>query len=238
VVRLNDVAPDGQVTRVTYGVLNLTHRNGHAAPEPLTPGKRTRATIQLNDIGHRFLKGHCVRLAVSTAYWPIVWPSPQAVRLGIVTGISSLNLPVRQPRREDQAVAFGPPERSPGTARRVLQPGRVWRRISTDIGSGEQVIEVRRDDGRSVIDEIGVETALDKTITYRIHPDDPATAYNTVDHDLVHCSANGWDTRIISHCAISCTPTAFIIEADLSAYEGQHRLLSRSWTRRIKRDLM
>jgi predicted acyl esterase len=238
VVRLNDVAPDGQVTRVTYGVLNLTHRNSHAEPEPLVPGKPTRATIMLNDAGHRFLKGHRVRVAISTAYWPIVWPSPHAVRLGVVTGLSSLSLPVRQPRREDEVVTFGPPERSPETVRRVLQPGQVWRRISYDVGSGEQTIEVRRDDGRSVIEEIGVETALDKTITYRIHPDDPATAHNAVDHDLVHRSANGWDTRIVTHCAISCTPTVFVVEADLSAYEGKRRIFSRSWTRQIKRDLI
>jgi len=237
-LRLNDVAPDGQVTRVTYGVLNLTHRNGHASPEPLTPGKRTKVTIQLNDIGHRFLKGHRIRLAVSTAYWPIVWAAPKAVRLGVIAGVSTLSLPVRTPRAEDAKVVFGPPEKSPVTKRRVLQPGAVWRRISYDVASGEQLIEVRRDDGRSVIEEIGSETALDKKITYRIRPDDPATAYSAVDHDLVHRNEKGWDTRIVTHCAIGCTATEFIVEADLSAYEGATRIFSRTWTRRIPRDLM
>jgi putative CocE/NonD family hydrolase len=238
VLRLNDVAPDGQVTRVTYGVLNLTHRESHAAPEPLTPGRRFRVTVQLNDIGHRFLAGHRIRLALSTAYWPIVWPAPRLVRLGLVTGLSALTLPVRTPRAEDASVAFGPPEKSPVTARRVLQPGEVWRRISTDVGSGEQLIEVRRNDGRSVIEEIGVETALDKTITYRIHPDDPASAHSSVDHDLQHRGKDGWDTRIVTHCAISCTETEFVVAADLEAYDGRTRVFSRSWTRRVKRDLM
>ena len=32
VARLNDVAPDGASTRVTYGLLNLTHRNSHEHP--------------------------------------------------------------------------------------------------------------------------------------------------------------------------------------------------------------
>jgi hypothetical protein len=223
---------------VTYGVLNLTHRNSHAVPEPLALGTRTRATIQLNDIGHRFLQGHRIRVALSTAYWPIVWPSPRPVRLGAVTGLSSLSLPVRQPRAEDKAVAFGPPEKSPTTARRVVQPGAAWRRISYDLGSGEQLIEVRRDDGRSVIEEIGVETALDKKITYSIHPEDPTTAYSAVNHDLVHRDDAGWDTRIVTHCAITCTSDEFIVEADLKAYEGRERIFSRSWTRRIPRDLM
>ena len=35
-VRLCDVAPDGSVLRVTYGLLNLCHRNSHEAPEPET----------------------------------------------------------------------------------------------------------------------------------------------------------------------------------------------------------
>lgn len=41
-VRLSDVAPDGRATRVTYGLLNLTHRDGHDEPEPLEPGKPYR----------------------------------------------------------------------------------------------------------------------------------------------------------------------------------------------------
>jgi uncharacterized protein len=238
IVRLNDVAPDGQVTRVTYGVLNLTHRAGHAAPQPLTPGQRTRVTITLNDAGHRFLKSHRIRLALSTAYWPIIWPAPRPVRLSVRTGISSLTLPVRTPRAEDPSVAFGPPEKSPVTARRLLRPGEVWRRVSYDIGSGNQVIEVLRDDGRSVIEQIGVETALSKKIIYRIHPDDPATAYSAVDHDLQHRNGTGWDMRIVTHCAIACTADEFIVEADLSAYEGEIRRFSRSWTQRVKRDLL
>ncbi|HMN29604.1 MAG TPA: CocE/NonD family hydrolase, partial [Caldilineaceae bacterium] len=38
VVRLTDIAPDGQAALVTKGVLNLTHRNSHEQPEPLEPG--------------------------------------------------------------------------------------------------------------------------------------------------------------------------------------------------------
>jgi predicted acyl esterase len=38
--RLSDVAPDGRATRVTYGLLNLTHRDGHDEPAPLEPGRR------------------------------------------------------------------------------------------------------------------------------------------------------------------------------------------------------
>src|SRR4029077_4371644 len=75
-VRLNEVAPNGESTRVTWGVLNLTHRDGHNDPKPLEVGHRTRAVIKMNEAGHRFSAGSRIRLALSTSYWPIVWPSP------------------------------------------------------------------------------------------------------------------------------------------------------------------
>src|SRR5690606_23596646 len=38
-VRLSDVNQAGEATRVTYGVLNLTHRDGSSDPRPLEPGQ-------------------------------------------------------------------------------------------------------------------------------------------------------------------------------------------------------
>ena len=37
-VRLCDVHPDGASLRVSFGILNLAHRDGHEAPTPLVPG--------------------------------------------------------------------------------------------------------------------------------------------------------------------------------------------------------
>ncbi|HZT20642.1 MAG TPA: CocE/NonD family hydrolase [Dongiaceae bacterium] len=235
--RLNDVAPDGRVTRVTYGVLNLTHRDGHAAPAALEPGRRYRIRLQLNEAGHRFLAGHRIRLALSTAYWPIIWPAPEPVWLTILGGVSRLSLPRREPRPEDQRVRFAGPERPAPTRRRVIRPGAVHRRIEQDVGSGEQRIEVLRDDGHSAIEEIGVETAFHKVLRYRMHPDDPTTARAAADYDIRHRHAQGWDTRIRTHSAIACTKSEFIVEADLEAFEGEVRVFSRSWTERIPRDL-
>ena len=76
---LSDVHPDGAATQITYGLLNLTHRESHEIPQPLKPGKSYRVTIQLNEIGHHFHRGHRIRLALSNAYWPLVWPSPESV---------------------------------------------------------------------------------------------------------------------------------------------------------------
>src|SRR5262249_26602607 len=62
-VRLTDVAPDGASLRVSYGLLNLTHRDSHEEPTPLVPGRRYRVRIKLNDAAHAFPRGHRIRLA-------------------------------------------------------------------------------------------------------------------------------------------------------------------------------
>ena len=92
---LSDVLPDGAATRVSYGLLNLTHRDSHEHPRPLEPGRRYRVEIQLNEAGHRFAAGNRVRIALSTAYWPISWPAPEKATLTITAGESTLALPVR-----------------------------------------------------------------------------------------------------------------------------------------------
>ncbi len=46
-VRLNHVHPDGASTRITYGVLNLSHRNGPEVPEAMVPGRAEEITLCL-----------------------------------------------------------------------------------------------------------------------------------------------------------------------------------------------
>jgi len=81
VVRLCDVHPSGESLRVSYGVLNLAHRDGHERPALMAVGERYRVRVQLNDAGLTFPAGHKVRLALSTAYWPMIWPSPEKATL-------------------------------------------------------------------------------------------------------------------------------------------------------------
>jgi predicted acyl esterase len=101
-VRLSDLALDSAATRVTYALLNLTHREGHEHPAPLVPGRRERVRVQLNDVAQAFPPGHRIRVAISPAYWPLAWPPPDPVTLTVFTGASTLELPVRSAAPEDR----------------------------------------------------------------------------------------------------------------------------------------
>ena len=61
---LCEILPDGSVRRITYGVLNLTHRNGHEEPEALKPGVAVDVSLQLNGIAHRFGRGNRIRVRI------------------------------------------------------------------------------------------------------------------------------------------------------------------------------
>jgi predicted acyl esterase len=68
-----------------------------------------RVRIKLNDAGSIFPSGHKVRLAISTAYWPMIWPGPEAATVQIFAG--TLDLPQRPPNAADAKLSpFPEPE--------------------------------------------------------------------------------------------------------------------------------
>lgn len=242
--RLNDVAPDGVSERVTYGVLNLTHRSGHESPEPMVPGRPHDVRVRLNAAAHAFAPGHRIRLALSTSYWPLVWPSPEPVTLRIRGGEGVLMLPVRLPRPEDALLRpFPPPEAAPepdSTELRACEPRRT---VNRDAETGETIITVRRDaddSGRPALWRID---AIDLTIghaveqRYSIRDDDPLSARAEILHTTEKTRGN-WSARVECEVRLTSTRTHFRLEANLVAREGERLVASRAWDEAIPRDFL
>jgi hypothetical protein len=182
-----------------------------------------------------FPAGHRIRLAISTAYWPTIWPSPQAVRLVVHCGGSRLVLPVRERQKGDERIQFEPPVRGRTTPRTVLKGPRQERTITRDVATNDVVYTVVRDDGRSIIDEIGVETGLDKKVVYRIRPGDPTSARVDLRETFLLRHA-GWDTFVEAETALSSTESEFLVEATLKAFDSGKPFFARSWLQRIPRN--
>jgi putative CocE/NonD family hydrolase len=85
-VRLSDVAPDGQVTLVTGAGINGAQRNSTSHPEDLVPGKVYPLSIDLHLASWVFPKGHRIRIAVSNALWPMLWPTPYPMTTSLMMG--------------------------------------------------------------------------------------------------------------------------------------------------------
>ncbi len=234
-VRLCDVGPDGSSTRITFGVLNLTHRESDETPQTMQPGRRYLVRLQLNETGYAVPAGHRLRIGVSTAYWPMLWPSPKSVQLKIFAGESLLELPVRQTKLADADVAFGPPLTARPLETTTFRPGENSRRMTRDMGTGITSLEVVHDDGKTRIEDNGITIEHRKALMFQIADDDPASARAEVHMRIVSGTDCGWSARVETRSVVSCSTDDFFVEADVRAFEGERRIFSRSWTRTIAR---
>lgn len=110
-VRLCDVAPDGSSTRITYGAMNLSHRETHKHAYAITPGVWHKNRVILNDIAYQIPKGHKLRVALSTTYWPMFIPTAKPVKLKI----DPMQTRIILPKAPDKLTAAPPFEQAEGT---------------------------------------------------------------------------------------------------------------------------
>ena len=236
IARICDIWPDGTSTRVSYAVLNLTHRDSHEFPEKLVPGQRYRVRLQLNDTGYAFRQGHRIRIALSTTYWPIVWPSPEPVSLDIIAGPSTLLLPIRTPAPEDADLpAFPPPEMSPPESRTTLRQGNRERSVTRDNLTGTTCFRINDDDGLARIDAIGLEVASSKTQIFHVEDHDPLSARGETLWTK-EMARGDWRISTRTRIVMTATKTHFRLTAELDAWEGDQRVYARNWDQTIPRD--
>jgi len=244
-VRVNDVAPDGTSTRVTFGLLNLTHRESHAHPQPLVPGETESVTVPLNAIAHRFPAGHAVRLAVSTSYWPMAWPPAEPVVLDVDTDGSELRLPVRLPDAGDAALpAFARAESAASSSSRTpLEPPRFVRSIERDLTSNEVIYKLLSEGGDlgtaavARIEEIDLDLGHTVERTFCIDEQDPLTASTEIAEHMM-MRRGEWQVRVSVRTELTATRTEFRLRASLRAHEGDEQVFARDWDEHIERDLL
>ena len=215
-------------------LLNLTHIIGAEKPVKLIPGKRYTVRVPMSDAAYSFVKGHRVRVAVSTTYWPLIWPSPEPVTLTLHAGQCALELPVRPPRKEDATIKFKPPEAAPPFKRTVLAPGGRNRVVRTDMGKNETVVEISDSSGRGRYDDIDLIAEARSTERYRIVEDDPLSCEAEVTWTWIFKRA-GWNIRTETRTKVVCDKRDFIVTARLAAYENERRVFERDFTERIRR---
>jgi putative CocE/NonD family hydrolase len=234
--RLCDLHPDGASTRVSYMPFNLTHRDGHAHPQPMTPGDFSTVRIALKDVAYGFPKGHRIRIALSSAYWPMVWPAPQVATLQIVTGRSRLLLPLR-PARAEPAVAFEAAEGSPGPDLHILRQASGSRTIERATAGGAVTVHTLDDFGAQRFQAHGLEVGSTVRQSFSIAPDNPHSAETRAAWTQT-VGRGAWQTRTESQTRMWSDEKTFYLEATLEATEGGTRVFEKTWRDAIPRDLV
>ena len=236
---LSEILPDGAATRVSYGLLNLTHRQSHEHPEALEPGKAYSISIQLNEAGHRFAAGNRIRLALSTAYWPIAWPAPEKATLVVTAGRSTLDLPVRPPSDADASLRpFDEPEAAAPLAMTVQREPETRWTVEKDMATGTLTQHQWFDEGRIIYDEHEgwtLESTHDEYLS--IHPDDPLSARLDITW-TERFERGAWEVSSRTQTMMTASATHFHLQASLQAWLGEELVHEQTWDRSIPRELV
>ncbi len=243
-VRLGEVLPSGEIARISYGLMNLSRRADPERTIPLVPGEAVTVRVPLHHLAHRVAPGARLQVAISTSYWPMVWPSPDAGAVRLFTEACRLSLPLQPPGAADRPPAFPSPDQDgpsphvgPAT---LLREGRFTREREVDAQTGRHSYVVTGEgglfgEGVLRLDEIG--TVLDHAMTRRfdIHPDDPLSAR----HEITQRYAMGrsdWPIVIETRTSMSSTADEFHLEGDVVVKEGETDVFTRRWRRAVPRD--
>jgi predicted acyl esterase len=248
-VRLEDVAPDGTSLLVSWGILNLTHRDGHEAPVPLEPGRWYEVEVESRVCGHRFAAGHHIRLALSPTYWPHAWPSPYPVELKIaVDGPSVLDLPFRKPqtaegagRAGDEAPPFGAPEVAGpgGVAGEADAPPNARRDERTRTIALDSETRCHRifdhEEHERTIPATGARFTDTATDIYAIVEDGPLSATVRCERET-RSAGSGVDWRVSIASEMTCDAGSFCVKEEYDAYEGGVLVFAGTRTHSIPRE--
>ncbi|MCF3974654.1 CocE/NonD family hydrolase [Paracoccus salsus] len=233
-LRLVDVAPDGAATRVSYGLLNLTHRDSHEHPRPLKPGHVYTVDVPMKHVAQTFRAGHRIRLGLSTSYFPLAWPTPESLTLEIDTGQSTLSLPLRHDSPKAEPAFAEPRAGQPLKQSFDPSPRSEWV-ISEDADNGRLIVDVRDHEGAAHITEHGLTHSAEGVERYSILPDDPISAEGEVTwtHKM---RRDDWDIRTETTTRLTSTASDFRIRARLRAWQNEDLVHEESWDEMIPRN--
>lgn len=244
-VRLNDVAPDGSSTLITRGNLNLTSRSGRDRIDPFPVGHYEEVTVPLAGVGYHLPAGHALRVAISTAYWPWVWPQATPTEVTIDLSASRLELPQRasgdEVRAADAHVVFGPPCQPEPLAVEYPEAGqagskRPERLVCRDVAAMETSLQVDPAYGGTRVYPDGLHFDEDSVERYWISWNDPTSARTESEWKIgLRRPDLDWDASLEATTRVRCDAENFYTESIVTCREGDEIVFERTWNRTIER---
>jgi hypothetical protein len=235
--RLCDIAPDGSSLLVSWGLLNLTHRNGHENPEALDPSEKFTAKVQLNACAHALKSGHRWRLSLSSAYFPHAWPCSKITKLKIFPGIETyLNLPFRKiPQEDTQFADFLEAECSQPLATEEIRTASRKRTIEHEVIEDSFTLTHRVDNGRFRFVEDGLETEDLSCDSLSLNEDKPLSLKVSCGR-TAGIGRGDWQTRVEASGTMTATSENFHVTSRLEVFEGDQRFFFRTWDFKVPRE--
>jgi len=231
-VRLCDVFPDGTSALITHGVFNLTHHASHEAPEPLVPGQTVDVGFALDQIAYRLPKGHSLRVAISTSYWPFIWPSPEVETITVHEGI--IELPIRSMLAECDECSFEEPVGAPAWRAEELRAASYKRTVSEDCDTRKTVVSIDVDAGEERDLEHGLISGSWLKERFSIHPDDPNSAHASAEWEQTG-GREGYMWRTHVHAEMTSDPENYFSNATLKTFLNDELFFEKEFSGSVRR---
>jgi hypothetical protein len=220
IVKLEDVSPDGSSYLISRGYLNGTHRRSHTAPEKLVPGEVYEIEVELFCTAYEFEPDHRIRVVVTNADFPVIWPSPYPMITTLYTGgdrPSHVDLPALPALSYRDARLPHPPRSSEPYVDRVEAYERAQ-----DLATGAHTAFVKLGDDR---------------IWCRVKGDDPAAASLEVQGARVETQGERTlETR--AEGSLRSTVDSFIMDIECTLLENGKPMRSGRWKDKVRRELV
>ncbi len=235
-VRLVDLFEDGQAAQISYGLLNLQHRNGMDMPLKMEPEEWLDVEIVLNPIAQLVPVGHRLRVSISTQAWPFVWPAPENLMFHLKTDQSGLSVPLL--KSEDleslETAVFEVAAIPQPLDIHWIKPVKRERNIEIDKEKNTVSRSYLKDDGAYCIEEHDLEVHVSGSLTYRSRGEDPLSVQAEY-HYQIRLIREDWDVQIECEIKVSADSDYFYIEGIYRALENDQICKQRKINRRIRR---
>ena len=237
VVRLEDVQPDGTVSLVTGAALNGAQRKDPQAPEPLPLGEPVDLDLDLHFTTWTFAPRHRIRLAVSNAQFPMIWPTPSPMTLRLLLGpeATRLRLPLI-PAEARSAPSFAPPEPQESRPDARTLSCDSWpdgvREVRKDLIRGTTVYEWR---GQCVYEIASRHFENRERNTYETRDDQPAESSFDGEEVTRIRLEGGRVLRLESRLSVRSDATDFHAAFTRRLFENDALLREKTWAEKVPR---
>ena len=225
-IRLNDVAPDGTVARVTYALRNLDLNDDLDAAPPTQGTDPKRVSVPLHTTAYRFRKGHRIRLSLAQSYWPLVWTPPSFEEVTLHSG--QLTLPVFDGHPSDLQSHLPPAEDLPKKKEHTLRANPALRRFQQVTGAGDLQNGWHQPFTEVYFPDIDTAFGFETTAEHSVTPTNPASARTHLSHQTRYTRADGV-ANIQSALTARCHPKGLHLEGHVSVTWNNEEFAKRSW---------
>ena len=225
-LRLNDIAPDGTSSRITWAIRNLSLNDNLDSPKSQLPAGRRTIRVRFPTAAYRITTGHKLRLAISQSYWPMVWTAQTTGKVTIKGGC--LTLPVPKSALESLAISLPASEDLPKVKSYAVTNNARIKRYPVKVEKGELRSGWHQPYTSVHYNEIDTTFGYETRAEFSIREEDQASAKSTYEHSMTFERLDGIAT-VTCMVQLSSDDSFYHVKANFTATWNGRIIKTHEW---------